>query len=70
MYNNGVRIEKIAKLLGHSNTNTTLLYIGVDLDDMSDALKKGANFRQKKTEAGGDAKKASGPKKRTTPKRR
>jgi integrase/recombinase XerD len=45
MYLRGVRIEKIAKLLGHSNTETTLLYIGINLDDMSDALRDGANFR-------------------------
>jgi site-specific recombinase XerD len=45
MYINGVGIESIAKLLGHSDTQTTLLYIGINIDDMSDALKKGAKFR-------------------------
>jgi len=33
-----VKTETISKIYGHSNTNTTLDYIGVNLDDMSSAL--------------------------------
>ena len=45
LYLNDVGIESIAKLLGHSDTRNTLLYIGINITDMSDALKKGARFR-------------------------
>lgn len=43
---NEVRIEKIAEILGHSDLNTTKLYLGINLDDMSKALEQGANYRQ------------------------
>lgn len=33
-----VRNETISKILGHEDTSTTLRYIGVNLDDMSDAM--------------------------------
>jgi integrase len=44
MYQAGVRIEVIAKIFGHSDTKTTISYIGLDLDDMGDALSQYAKF--------------------------
>lgn len=38
MYRSGVPVATISKLLGHEDTSTTLLYIGVDFDDMSSAM--------------------------------
>lgn len=38
MWLEGVQIETIANIMGHSSTQTTLLYIGVNLDDQSKAL--------------------------------
>jgi hypothetical protein len=31
----GVLIETIASILGHSDTKTTLLYLGLDQEDMA-----------------------------------
>lgn len=36
----GVRIETITKMLGHTSSTTTLRYIGVDMDDMSAAMRE------------------------------
>ncbi len=38
MYRSGVEPATIAKLLGHSSITSTLRYIGVDLDDMTQAM--------------------------------
>lgn len=38
MYHSGVRVETIAKILGHSSTEMTLRYIGVNLDDQAQAM--------------------------------
>lgn len=38
MYHSDVPLATIAKLLGHESTDTTLKYIGVDLDDMGTAM--------------------------------
>lgn len=38
MYHSGVRIETIARILGHSSTEMTLRYIGVNLDDQAQAM--------------------------------
>ena len=38
MYHSGVRIETIAKIMGHSSTEMTLRYIGVNLDDQTVAM--------------------------------
>ena len=38
MYHSGVRIETIAKIMGHSSTEMTLRYIGVNLDDQAQAM--------------------------------
>lgn len=39
MFRCGVEVATIAKMMGHESTETTLKYIGVDLDDMSEAMK-------------------------------
>ncbi|MHA1286833.1 MAG: tyrosine-type recombinase/integrase [Candidatus Thorarchaeota archaeon] len=44
MYQAGVKIEVIAKIFGHSDTKTTIRYLGLDLDDMGDALSQYAKF--------------------------
>lgn len=38
MYHSGVRIEIIAKIMGHSSTEMTLKYIGVNLEDQRSAM--------------------------------
>ena len=40
MYRSGIPVATIAKILGHESTDTTLRYIGVDMDDMSEAMEK------------------------------
>lgn len=40
MYRAGVEPATIAKILGHESTEVTLRYIGVDLDDMKNAMQK------------------------------
>jgi len=36
----GIPIESIAKLMGHEDTKTTILYLGLNMDDMSDAMQR------------------------------
>lgn len=38
MYHSGVRIETIAKIMGHSSTEMTLRYIGINLEDQAIAM--------------------------------
>lgn len=38
MYYSGVSVETIARLLGHSQTTTTLEYIGISIDNMTEAM--------------------------------
>lgn len=40
MYHSGVEPATIAKMLGHDSIDTTLKYIGVDMDDMADAMRR------------------------------
>ncbi|MFA6813573.1 MAG: tyrosine-type recombinase/integrase [Bacteroidaceae bacterium] len=40
LYHAGIPIETIAALYGHNNIKTTLEYIGINLEDMDDALAK------------------------------
>lgn len=40
LYLSGVKIEEVADILGHSDTRTTLLYIGIRLDDQKKAFAK------------------------------
>lgn len=39
MYRSGVEVATISRMLGHESTDTTLKYIGVNLDDMAEAMK-------------------------------
>ena len=38
IYRSGVRIEKIAKIFGHADTRTTIRYLGLDFEDMDEAM--------------------------------
>lgn len=40
MYRSGVKVATISKMMGHESEEQTLRYIGVDLDDMTDAMKQ------------------------------
>lgn len=40
MYRSGVPVATISKILGHEDTAMTLRYIGVDMDDMTSAMKQ------------------------------
>jgi len=40
LYRSGVEVAVIAKILGHESTDVTLRYIGVDLDDMTKAMRR------------------------------
>ena len=42
LYGVGVKVPTIATILGHEDTKTTMRYLGIDLDDMSEAMIKGA----------------------------
>jgi integrase/recombinase XerD len=46
MYRSGVRLEHIAKIFGHADTKTTIRYLGLDFDDMSDAMSKYAQYME------------------------
>lgn len=43
----GVPIETIAEILGHADTKTTLLYLGLNMEDQADAMQKLAQFQSK-----------------------
>ena len=40
MFRAGVEVATIARILGHESTEVTLRYIGIDLDDMKNAMQK------------------------------
>ncbi len=42
----GVEIEKISKILGHENTQTTILCLGLNLEDMNQAICKLAEYEE------------------------
>ena len=46
MYRAGVRIEQIARIFGHADTRTTIHYLGLDYDDMSDAMTLYAQYQE------------------------
>ena len=46
MYCAEVSTEIIAKIFGHSDTRTTIRYLGLDYDDMSDAMQKYARYQK------------------------
>ncbi|HUL39017.1 MAG TPA: hypothetical protein VLU38_01890, partial [Methanomassiliicoccales archaeon] len=39
------RIEEIMRIFGHADTRTTIHYIGLDLDDMSGAMRLYAQYQ-------------------------
>ncbi len=45
MYRAGGRIEKIARIFGHAYTRTTIHYIGLDYDDMSEVMELYARYQ-------------------------
>ena len=46
MYRSGVRLEQIARILGHADTRTTIKYLGLDFEDMSDAMQQYAQYQK------------------------
>jgi len=46
MYRAGVKIEKIARIFGHSDTRTTLKYLGLDHEDIGEAMKQYAQYQK------------------------
>jgi len=44
MYKSEVPIEKISKILGHRDIKTTIEYLGLNVDDMSESLEKYAQY--------------------------
>ncbi len=62
MCNAGVSIENIANIIGHSDTKTTIRYLGLDFDDMGDALSQYHNYMKfPKTERNSVSQKNGGP---------
>ena len=65
MYRAGVRIEAIAAIFGHSDTKTTIWYLGLALEDQSAAMLTYASYQKavKIPEDGifGDSQQNSGP---------
>mgnify|MGYP000887685724 CR=1 FL=1 len=45
MYRGGVKIEEIARIFGHSDTRTTMRYLGLDMEDMSSAMGRLAAYQ-------------------------
>lgn len=48
MYRAGARIEQIMRIFGHSDTRTTIHYLGLDLEDMSDAMLLYAQYQNQR----------------------
>lgn len=46
MYRAGVRIETIARIFGHSDTRTTIKYLGLDHEDMMPAMSAYAEYQK------------------------
>ncbi len=44
MYRADPRVQNIANILGHSDTKTTSLYLGLDLEDQSAIMLKYAQY--------------------------
>jgi len=45
MYRSGVRLEKIAKIFGHADTRTTIRYLGLDFEDMDEAMAQYSQYQ-------------------------
>ncbi|QHK18049.1 tyrosine-type recombinase/integrase [Methanomassiliicoccaceae archaeon DOK] len=48
LYRAGIPIETISKLYGHDDTQTTIRYLGIDLDDMGSALARMYEYQYSK----------------------
>lgn len=46
MWRAGVKLETIARIFGHSDTRTTMKYLGLDHEDMSDAMCQYAQYQK------------------------
>lgn len=46
MYRAGVKIEKIARIFGHSDIRTTLKYLGLDHEDIGEAMQQYAQYQK------------------------
>jgi len=46
MYRAGVKIEKIARIFGHSDRSTTMKYRGIDHEDMAEAMSQYAQYQK------------------------
>jgi integrase len=46
MHRSGAKLEQIAKIFGHADTRTTINYLGLDFEDMSDAMIKYAQYQK------------------------
>jgi len=46
MHRSGSPIEEIAKILGHSDPKTTTLYLGLDIQDMSETMARLATYQK------------------------
>lgn len=46
LYDDGVKVETVSKLLGHSDVSTTMKYIGIDHNEGHEAVAKVFNFKQ------------------------
>lgn len=44
-FDHTVAIETISDLMGHEDTKTTILYLGLNMDDKASAMKKMAEFQ-------------------------
>lgn len=42
----GGPIETIAEILGHTDTKTTILYLGLNMEDQASAMRKLAEFQE------------------------
>ena len=47
LFHAGVRIETISKIMGHDDTVTTIKYLGVNLDDMEEAIELHSDYQKK-----------------------
>ena len=47
MYRAGVKVEEIGSILGHSDNKTTLGYLGLEHDDLSDAMETYYQYDQR-----------------------
>lgn len=65
VYRAGARIEQIMRIFGHADTRTTIHYLGLDFDDMSQAMDLYAQYQNQaifpQTEIFEDSQKKGGP---------